>query len=388
MPEPLAYIIGAGALGSFGKNRLELQQFLQVGKPNFQNISVGNRLYAAGILPEEVESELSALNSLNRKSDKSVKMAFLAAREAIAHHPTIAQFRTGISMGTSRGPTRNWEQSFQDFQENKPLSPFTSPSTTPGVLSSEIAAALNLIGPDLTVSMTCSSSLAAVINGLAWLKAGWCDFFLAGGSEAALTPFTLAQADALNLYSKKSSEAYWPCRPLDFRKSENTLVLSEAAATILLSLSPTYKSYPFISGFGAAREELSSPAGISVEGEAFKKSMTQALNFSPGKVDIILVHAPGTILGDQAEFHAIQEVFGPKEMPQLYPLKALVGHSYGASGALAMVTALALFSHAFPIPDYLQPMDAYTRTVHPKRILINAAGFGGQCISVLLEKPA
>lgn len=387
MPEPLAYIIGSGALGPFGKNTLELQQFLQVGKPNFRNISVGNRLYAAGLLSEKVESQLTVLNSLNRKSDRSVRMAYLTAVEAIASHPTIAEFKTGVSMGTSRGPTRNWEQSFQDFQENKPISPFTSPSTTPGVLSSEIAAALNLTGPDLTVSMTCSSSLAAILNGLAWLKARWCDYFLAGGSEAALTPFTLAQAEALNLYSKKSSEDPWPCQPLNFHKSENTLVLSEAAATILLSLNPTYKSYPFISGFGAAREELSSPAGISNDGEAFRKAMTQALNFSPGKVDLILVHAPGTILGDLAEFQAIQQVFGEKEMPQLFPLKALVGHSYGASGALAIVAAITLFTNSFPIPDYYFNQGTHSRSVLPKRILVNAAGFGGQCISILLEKP-
>jgi 3-oxoacyl-[acyl-carrier-protein] synthase II len=388
MPEPLAYLIGAGAIGPFGENCFDLEQFLRVGKPKFQDILFQNRPFPAGLLPEKVEAKIASLHSLNRKADKSVKLAYLAALEAIEAYPTLAQFKTGISMGTSRGPTRNWEKSFQDFQSNKPISPFASPSTTPGVLSSEIAAALNLTGPDLTVSMTCSSSFASILNGLAWLKTGWCDYYLAGGAEAALTEFTLAQAEALHLYSNNSSQEDWPCRPLDFNKSSNTLVLSEAAAAVLLSLDPKYKSYPFISGFGAAREELSSPAGISLDGKAFKNSMMQALQFSPGKVDVILVHAPGTILGDKAEFQAIQEVFNPEDMPILYPLKAWVGHSYGASGALAVVAALAMFSNSFPLPDYLDQANKYKNTtLTAKRILLNTAGFGGQSISLLIEKP-
>lgn len=383
--KPLAYIVGTGAVGPFGKGTQSLGLSLQVARNLFKEITIGNRSYPAGILPQAIEDDISKLNILGRKSDKSVKLAYMAALECISDCPNISSARTGISFGTSRGPTRNWEQSFIDFNNQKPLSPFTSPITTPGALSSEIAAALELTGPDLTVSMTCSSSLASIINGLAWLQTGWCEYFLAGGSEAALTPFTLAQAEALHLYSQYP-ESEWPCRPLDFSKTNNTMVLSEASAAILLSLNPSSENQAYISGFGAAREELSSPAGISASGDAFRKSMQQALQFSPGPIEVILVHAPGTINGDLAELNAIQDIFSENEFPVLYPLKAITGHSYGAAGALAIVAGLTLMSQETILPNYLYSKVDKKIIRRPKRILVNAAGFGGQCISIILER--
>lgn len=385
MAKPLAYIAGTGAIGPFGKGIPALGIALQSGQSCLEQVTIGNRKYPAGVLTQTVEDEISKLNILSRKSDKSVRLAYFAALECVSEYPNISSAKTGISFGTSRGPTRNWEQSFLDFNNQKPLSPFTSPITTPGVLSSEIAAALHLTGPDLTVSMTCSSSLASILNGLAWLQAGWCDYFLAGGSEAALTPFTLAQAEALHLYSHLS-DSEWPCRPLDFSKSTNTMVLSEASAAILLSKQPESEDQPYISGFGTAREELSSPAGISITGEAFRNSMQQALQFSPGPVEVILVHAPGTINGDRAELKAIEGIFSQNEFPMLYPLKAITGHSYGAAGALAIVAGIKMMSQESVLPNYLHSDINKKRIRKPKRILVNAAGFGGQCISILLER--
>lgn len=373
---------GIGAIGCFGKDRHALLQCLLNGKSVLQSVSWQGREVPAGILPEAV---LNILNTVgNRHSDRSVQLGILAAREACAAHQMLPEYRTGISMGTSRGPTRNWEKAHARYLESLALSPFTSPLTTPGVLASSVAEDLSLRGPEITLSMTCASSLVGLINGLAWLNCGWTDYFIAGGAEASLTDFTLSQAKALNLISQ-DSDSPWPCRPLDPEKNHNTMVLSEAAACLLLASQPGKNTDPMITGLGCAREETASPTGINDKGIAYQSAIKQALNISPGDVDLILVHAPGTLSGDAAELFAIQSIFqNQAQAPVLYPLKALIGHTYGASGALALVAACLLLEHEVPLPEYLSAQG--NSTGRPKRIMVNSAGFGAQAVTVILEK--
>src|SRR3546814_15076224 len=85
---------------------------------------------------------------------------------------------------------------------------------------------------DVCSSDLCSTALHAVINAVAWLRAGLCTRFIAGGSEASLTPFTLAQMKALKVYS--SLDDPYPCRSMDPEKMRNTLILGEGAASFCL----------------------------------------------------------------------------------------------------------------------------------------------------------
>jgi 3-oxoacyl-(acyl-carrier-protein) synthase len=331
----LAYIAGAGGVGPFGNSMSEFKNSLSSGTCQLNSVTVRDNLMRAGTLSKSCEDLLHS-SPLSNKCDKSVKMALLALRDCLISDKPDTGRRIGISMGTSRGLTRTWESSYDAFSNGRPISPFVSPVTTPGNLTSELAREFNFNGPELTVSMTCSSGMAAIINGLAWLTSGWVDDFIAGGSEAALTPFTLAQAQALNLYSNLLNDD-WPCRPLDTEKAQNT------------------------------------------------KAMQQALSFSPGPIEAILVHAPGTQKGDEAELRAINRIFPSGERPVLYPLKALIGHTYGASGPIACLAALTLMDQALPMPAYL---GGSIKVPKAQRILVNSAGFGGQSISLLLESPS
>lgn len=382
MAEPLAWITGCGVVGPFGSGMNRLEELLRSGYHCLTPLHWNEDTFFAGPVPDNLLPVLDAA-PLHRKTDRSVRLAWLAAKEALCAENIPSSSSTGISIGTSRGPTRYWESVFSDFQSGKPLSPFASPVSTPGSITSEVASALGLDGPDVTVSMTCSSSLVAILNGLAWLRAGWCDHFLAGGAEAALTPFTLAQTRSLHLYSREV-EAEWPCQPLGKDKSGNTLVLSEGAAVLKLSATRTPDALGVISGYGAAREKTNSPAGISPDGDAFRHAMAQALSQSPGKIDIVLVHAPGTVNGDEAEVSAIRQIFQDQPQPVLYPLKALIGHSYGASGAMACAAGILLLRHSMPMPAYLNE-DLLMTPAGARRIMINAAGFGGQCVSLIIE---
>jgi 3-oxoacyl-(acyl-carrier-protein) synthase len=141
----------------------------------------------------------------------------------------------------------------------------------------------------------------------------------------------------------------------------------------------------FITGIGMGHEFSNSPTGISPQGEALQQSMKSAVNMAGVKPDLIMAHAPGTKNGDLAEHHALLKLFGD-EMPRIYTNKHIIGHTLGASGVLSLITALILLEKQ-EIPP--MPYPCRGQEYIPKKIrhvLINATGFGGNAISIMVSK--
>ena len=139
----------------------------------------------------------------------------------------------GINIGSSRGATRLFEMYHENFLKNKQTSVLTSPTTTLGNISSWVSQDLQSQGPEISHSVTCSTSLHSVLNGIAWINSGMCDRFLVGGSEAPLTEFTIAQMQALKIYGREMEEEY-PCKALDILKTKNSMVLGEGSSVACL----------------------------------------------------------------------------------------------------------------------------------------------------------
>src|SRR5690606_21042172 len=139
-------------------------------------------------------------------------------------------------------------------------------------------------------------------------NAGMCNKFLVGGSEAPLTPFTIAQMQALKVYARENNE--FPCRALDLEKQQNTMVLGEGASMACLESGIKENALAFIKGYGYATEILKHNISISSDAKCFQKSMQMALgDLNPSEVDAIVMHAPDTIKGDLSEYKAIQKIF-------------------------------------------------------------------------------
>jgi 3-oxoacyl-(acyl-carrier-protein) synthase len=205
---------------------------------------------------------------------------------------------------------------------------------------------------------------------------------LVGGSEAPLTAFTIAQMQALKIYTKENTE--FPCRALDLTKTKNTMVLGEGAAMACLELGTQKNALAYVTGFGYATDDLQHSISITDEAECFQKSMKMALrNISLNEVDAIVMHAPGTIKGDQSEYKAIQKVFG-ENLPMLTTNKWKIGHTFGASGMLNMELAILMMQQqqfiGVPFVTEQKPRKAI------RNVLLNAVGFGGNAVSILLSK--
>ena len=313
--------------------------------------------------------------------DKSVLYAMVAARKAMAQAGWEKGGSFGINIGSSRGATDLFEKHFQEYLTTGKAQTLASPTTTLGNISSWVAHDLQSTGPEISHSITCSTALHALLNGVAWLRAGMANQFLVGGSEAPLTDFTIAQMRALKIYTQNKEE--YPNRALDLDKKQNTLVLGEGAAVCCLELGKKENALAFIEGIGYATEILEHNISISAEAICFQKSMAMALQNTPlSEVDAIVMHAPGTIKGDLTEYRAIEKLFG-NNLPLLTTNKWKIGHTFGASGILSVEMAILMLQHKqfIPTPFFNQTSDS--RAI--RKVLVNAVGFGGNAVSVLLS---
>jgi len=100
------------------------------------------------------------------------------------------------------------------------------------------------------------------------------------------------------------------------------------------------------------------------------------------EVDAIVMHAPGTVKGDLSEYKAIQKIFG-NQLPLLTTNKWKIGHTFGASGMLSIEMAVLMLQNQMFIG--VPFAEAQSQKIPLKKILVNAVGFGGNAVSVLLS---
>ncbi len=319
--------------------------------------------------------------------DKSVLYAMTVSRKAIENSGWTQDDVFGINIGSSRGATDLFEKHYRDYLETGKAQTLASPTTTLGNISSWVAQDLQSSGPEISHSITCSTALHALLNGVAWLRSGMTDKFLVGGSEAPLTDFTIGQMRALNIYSNIDQSqpelARWPNRALDLEKKQNTMILGEGAAVCCLEMGRKKNAIAFIEGIGYATEILEHNISISAEATCFQKSMRMALeNTNLSEVDVIVMHAPGTKAGDLTEYKAIQKVFG-HDLPMLTTNKWKIGHTFGTSGMLSIEMAILMMEHQEFISVPFAQVQKTRNQI--RKVLVNSVGFGGNAVSVLLS---
>jgi len=336
-------------------------------------------------LPKEIKhkvADLSTSDSNYKDLDNTVLYALIAARGAIKEAGWKKGDDFGINIGSSRGATTLFEKYYDDFLKEGKATTLVSPTTTLGNISSWVANDLQTKGPEISHSITCSTALHALLNGMAWLKSGMATKFLVGGSEAPLTPFTIAQMKAMRIYS--TGDSIYPCKAMDLTKVQNSMVLGEAASMACLEIGENENSLATIEGVGYATEPLEHNISISAEAICFQRSMQMALGQnSPEEVDVIVMHAPGTIKGDVSERKAIETIFCNKT-PLLTTNKWKVGHTFGASGMLSLEMAILMLRHQKYIGTPFNPNEEAPKTID--KIMVNAVGFGGNAVSVLLSR--
>ncbi|MGB0836945.1 MAG: beta-ketoacyl synthase N-terminal-like domain-containing protein [Flavobacteriaceae bacterium] len=366
------------SISSLGRGK-ESWEAYKSGEHHLNGLMDLGAVYLNEKVRADLESFLAQRPDLKRL-DPSVHYILYLAQEL----KSLSGKEMGLNMASSRGATHLFERYYDEFSKSdqKEVALLSSPTTTLGNLSSWLAHELNISGFEMSHSITCSSGLHAFINGVIWLESGRSDAFLVGASEASNTPFTLKQMAALKICQFDDTEDF-PVRALDFEKKRNTMAVGEGAALVLLE-NETEKALCYVSGVGYATELVEHPASISARATCFQKSMKMALmDADLDTVDVIVMHAPGTIKGDLSEWNAIEDVFGPERVPALTNNKWNIGHTLGASGIHSLEMGVLMLMHNSFIPNPFLNQD-FPENIDT--VLVNAVGFGGNAVSVVLSR--
>ena len=140
---------------------------------------------------------------------------------------------------------------------------------------------------------------------------------------------------------------------------------------------------------GYATEVLQHNISISKSAQCFQDSMRMALKgHDLDSVDGVIMHAPGTIKGDLSEYNAIAEVFSGLDMPLLTSNKWKVGHSFASSGLVSLELACLILQHQIwistPTQSFLNISKKSRLSIN--KLIVNAVGFGGNAVSILVER--
>jgi 3-oxoacyl-[acyl-carrier-protein] synthase II len=381
-------ITGMGSISSMGSTQEEIwknycTQTTRITPCCFNNCDT----WVGKLHPnqEELLKNLRKENPQFRRLDKTVLLSIISARQAVKNAGWGEEKNISINLGSSRGATQLFEKYHKNFVQNKEdrLTPLVSPTTTLGNISSWVAYDIGSKGASFSHSITCSTALHSILNGIAWLTSGMTTKFMAGGAEAPLSDFTIAQMRALRIYSEEKGS--FPSLPIEKNKTTNSLVLGEGAAVFCLEKDKGQHRQATIQGFGFSTELIEHNVSLSAEAECLKEAMKMALkNANLETVDSIVMHAPGTLKGDVSEYKAIQHLFGEK-IPHLISTKYTTGHTFGASGAISIELAILMLKNKKLINLPYESFSVGNKN-NPTNIMVNATGFGGNAVSIILSK--
>jgi 3-oxoacyl-(acyl-carrier-protein) synthase len=395
-------VTGMGAVSAAGVGRGALWAASMAGRSLAVRLGFSGGNYCGCAVSEA--AQLAWPSPLLRKSDRAAQLAYLAANEAWqqARLGEVTGFRPrlGIIAGTSRGPVSKLIESYEQVQRGR-VKPSLAATSTLASLSGTLAAHFLAGGPALTVSSACASSAAAIALAAEQLILGQADVVLAGGAEAPLLPFVLAQLEASGLLGEADQPAQ-VCRPFDLHRTG--IVLGEGAGFLVLETEAGARQrganiLARLSGW-SVRAEGGERTGISERADSLVRVMRESLELAgvaADEVDYLNAHGTGTVLNDRQEAVAMRRVFGERAASvPCSSIKPVTGHCMGAAGALEAVLCVEALHHQMvpPTPNYLTidpacGLNIVAGAPQPqslRHVLSNSSGFWGNNAALLFSR--
>lgn len=348
------------------------------------------------------EAKVPATDVLERpvakRLDPSSQFALVAAREAMADAGDLGvePERLGVDWATGIGGVWSLLNAWDTLRERgaRRVMPLTVPMLMPNAPSAAVSMHFEARAFARTVASACASSTESLVNAYEHLQNGLADVVIAGGSEAAIHPITLASFNSMQALSRRNDDPATASRP--YTTSRDGFVMAEGAAALVLeteehALARGARIYAELAGGGVTADSYHITAN-DPEGRGASRAVELALGLagaSPDDVTHINAHATSTPVGDIAEYTALRKVFGDRvnEIP-VSATKASTGHLLGGTGALeALFTVLAISERTAPPTINLVDRDpeipltvsgeAQPLADGPQVAISNSFGFGG-----------
>ena len=408
MAERRVAVTGAGIVSPLGSGLAAFHAALCDARGGIrrlpQEVAQGSGVQVGALVdwnPAPLLKEVEAANL-----DRASQFALAAAAEALASSSLDIgnSARIGVYWGTGLGGAQTLENAYKQVYGAGEwrLRPLTVVMGMNNAAGSNVAVRHKLRGPFANFATACSSSAMALGEAMRVIQSGRADAMVAGGSEALLTPGTLAAWQALRtLAPADAADPAASCKPFDKRRAG--LVLGEGAAAFVLEEESRARArgapiLALLIGYGNSCDaaHMSRP-----DRDGQVRAMREALAESGLPADAIgyiNAHGTATSVGDVVEAEAINEVFGATaaQVP-VSSTKSLHGHLLGGAGALEFAAALLpILRGALPPTAFLDQPDPACRLRHvprqaegvqpPRAVMSNSFAFGGSNVVLVAAR--
>jgi 3-oxoacyl-[acyl-carrier-protein] synthase II len=407
-------VTGLGAITPIGNNIKEYWEGLINGVSGADLITHFNTEHHKTKFACEVKN-FDPAQHFDRKEIRSLdpfsQFALVAVKEAVTDSGIDPQKvdtnRVGVIWTSGTGGIGTFQEELEEYFKGGKIprfSPFFIPKMIPDIAAGMISIKYGFRGPNFATVSACASSTHAIIDATTYIRIGWADIILAGGSEAAIIESGIAGFNAMRAMSTFNEDPKRASRPFD--KDRDGFVMGEGAGALILeeyehAVKRGAKIYAEVAGAGMSADayHLTAP---HPDGLGAKLVMTNALHdarMQPDDIDYINVHGTATPLGDISETRAIKEVFGEHAYKMnISGTKSMTGHLLGAAGAIEAIAAILATQNDMVPPTInfrtqdpeidekinITPNIAQKRTV--RAALSNTFGFGGHNTSVIFKK--
>lgn len=413
-PPQRVVITGMGAVTPLGLTVDELWQGLITGRSGLGPITRFDASELRSTIAGEVHN-FDPHNYMERKEAKRldlyIQYALAASKEAMADAKLNMEAedpeRVGVIFGSAMGGIQATgdNQTTADQRGLRKVSAFFIPNMLVDSASGRISIEYNAQGMNHAVVSACATGTAACGEAYEILRRGDADVIIAGGSDAAITPLSVAGFDNVGAISQHNSEPTTASRPFDLTR--DGFVIAEGAGTLIMESEAHAKArgahiYAEVIGYGSSGDayHMTAPheqsrGAISTMRMALRKAEANGMPIDA--LDYINAHGTSTHLNDLRETYAIKQVFGERAYTiPISSTKSMTGHLLGAAGAVEAIICAKVIRHGIippttnlhnPDPECdlnYTPLVARNAEVHTA--LSNSFGFGGHNACLVLRR--
>jgi 3-oxoacyl-[acyl-carrier-protein] synthase II len=403
-------VTGLGAVTSLGHDVETFWSNLVAGRCGVRRISLFDPSEFASQIGAEVR-DWDAAQHMDpkeaRRNDRFTHFGFAAANQAVADAGLAMDRedgdRVGVMIGSGIGGMFTFETQLKVLMERGPrkVSPFTIPSLIGNICAGLVAIEHGARGPNFGLVSACATGAHALGEAAHAIRRGDADVMIAGGSEAAITPFAYASFCAMKAMSTRNDAPEKASRP--FEKSRDGFIMGEGAGVVVLESLEHARArgariYCELAGYAATCDafHITQP---DPEGKGLSMAIKRALASAkviPENVDYINAHGTSTPYNDKFETLAIKQVFGGHARDvAISSTKSMTGHLLGAAGGIESVICVKTLQTQTLAPtinlDEADPecdLDYVPNVARAKKVetvLSNNLGFGGQNAAIVFR---
>ncbi len=404
-------VTGLGAITPIGNTLAEYWDGLLSGRNGIGPITLFDASRHACKIAGEVKG-YDPHEYLDRKEakrmDRFAQFAVSASKQAIAD----AQFaindlnaeQVGVLIGTGIGGLKVLEDQQEIYLTKGPdrCSPFMIPMMIANMAAGLTAIHIGAKGPNSCSVTACAAGSNAVGDAFRLVQRGYAQAMICGGTEAAVTPLSVAGFASARALSTRNDDPTHACRPFD--RDRDGFVMGEGSGILLIeelehALSRGARIYAEIIGYGMTCDAYHMTSPVP-GGEGAARAIQLALKdagITPDQVSYINAHGTSTPANDPTETKAIKTALGESAYKvAISSTKSMTGHLLGGSGGIeAVATAMAIANDQVPPtinlenPDPECDLDYVPNQSRAQKVdvaLSNSFGFGGHNVTLAFRK--